>query len=446
MQDFYSFIMKAYSDNKAFNFEQWFNLPGARAIYWAYEHMPVLNRFASEENQFKGKKISIVIHMEAKSAVLALYLAAAGAEVCVAPSNPLSTKDEIITALKALGLKAYGSYNEDMDTYNSHIKEARDFNPDFIIDDGGDLLNSFVAGIEEGKVYTTKGGAEETTTGVHNINKLAKAGKLPFSMVATNDCIAKNIFDNTYGSLQSGLAGILSLTNLQIPSSKVVVAGYGRVGEGVAKSMKALGAEVIITEIAPIPALKAKLEGFSVMPMAEAIKIGDLFITATGCCDVITTDHLLYAKDNAVFCNIGHFDNEIDVAGLQTLTGDKGFSIREGLTQYILNVKVSTTDPNNPDDVTEKILQKRINILADGRLVNLAGNNLGHPVETMDISFSAQYLALLILQANEEKLTDIKDVILLQDSISESICATKLSTLGVKLDLLTDKQKQYLGA
>lgn len=397
---------------------------GARKIEWAEKNMPLLNIIKDdfEKHQyFKGINVAISIHLEAKTAFLAKVFAAGGANVAITGSNPFSTQDDIAAALDHFGLSVFAWHGATDEEYMRHLNMTLDIKPDIIIDDGGDLvqlLHSERSDLSENIL----GGCEETTTGVLRLRAREKAGKLKFSMISVNDAKCKYLFDNRYGTGQSVWDGINRTTNLIVSGKNVVVAGYGWCGKGVAMRAKGLGANVIITEVNHVCAIEAVMDGFKVMPMSEAAKIGDFFITVTGCKDVITNEHFTEMKDGAILANAGHFDVEISVAELQKLAVSSE-EARTNITGYTL--------PNG----------RRIYVIAHGRLVNLAAGD-GHPAEIMDMSFALQALcAKHILENHKSMQSKIYNV---PNEIDNYVALLKLDALGVGIDRLTEEQKEYL--
>ena len=397
---------------------------GETKIAWVRRNMPVLRGIEADfarEKPFAGMKIALSVHLEAKTAYLCRVLAAGGAEMYVTGSNPLSTQDDVAAALAAGGMEVHAVYGASEEEYFGHIKNVLSHGPNIIIDDGGDLLEAMRTDFPE-LCRDVIGGCEETTSGIHRIRKLAKAGQLPFTMVEVNDADCKHLFDNRYGTGQSVWDGIMRTTNLNVAGSTVVVAGYGWCGKGVSMRAKGLGAKVIVTEVDPVRAIEAVMDGFTVMPMEKAAPLGDLFITVTGCRDVVTPAHMLLMKDGAMMCNAGHFDVEVDAAGLRAMAVEhyearrniEGFRLENGCTVFLL---------------------------AEGRLVNLAAGD-GHPVEIMDMSFALQALcALRLAQKGREMPPALYDV---PRDIDGEVALRKLTALGVKIDALTPEQDQYL--
>lgn len=397
---------------------------GRMKIEWVQDFMPALcairDRFAAEK-PFAGKKITISIHLEAKTAFLALCLAAGGAEVHATGCNPLSTQDDVAAGLASLGVECYAMHGVSPKEYEQLLVEALSCHPDLIIDDGGDLLD-LLSGEYAHLGDKIIGGAEETTTGIHRLHARAKAGVLPFPMMNVNDAKCKHYYDNKYGTGQSVWDSIMHTTNLLVAGKTVVVAGYGYCGRGVAMRAKSMGADVIVTEIDPIKALEASMDGCRVMPMDEAAKQGDIFITTTGCRDVITERHFAVMKNNAFLSNAGHFNVEVNGEALEKMAV-RVFKRRNDIVGYEL-----------PDG-------RVLNLLAEGRLVNLASGN-GHPAEIMDTSFSVQALSLEYMLRNGAKLD--RQVYEVPKEIDDAVSLLKLKGAGLQIDHLTDEQIAYL--
>lgn len=400
---------------------------GHQKIAWVKEHMPLLNilneRYA-EKKIFDGLNMVVTIHLEAKTAYLAQTLKNCGANVVVTGSNPLSTQDDVAAALADSGITVFATHACSQEEYDLYLSKALDTKPSLIIDDGGDLVNMLHSTRRE-LIPNLIGGSEETTTGVHRLKALNEAGKLAFPMIAVNDAYCKYLFDNRYGTGQSSWDGIMRTTNLAIAGKTVVVAGYGWCGKGVAMRAKGLGANVIVTEIDPIKGIEAVFDGFRVMPMREAAKYGDFFVTVTGCKDVITKEHFPLMKDGAVLANAGHFDVEINVKDLEAMTVEPAYEVRKNITTYTM-----------PDG-------KKINLLGEGRLVNLACGD-GHPVEVMDLSFAMQFLAMKYLLEHKGELQN--NLYVLPEELNTEIAALKLEAMGAGIDTLTPEQYAYLHA
>ncbi len=397
---------------------------GHDKINWVKSYMPVLNIINEQftrEKPFAGKKISMSIHLEAKTAYLAITLAAGGAEVYVTGCNPLSTQDDVAAALVDLGFEVNAWRGVTDAEYEEHLKKTLSLCPDVMIDDGGDLTQLLHGECREyGKNLI--GGCEETTTGIHRLFARQAAGMLDYTMIDVNDADCKHLFDNRYGTGQSTLDGIMNSTNLIIAGKTVVVAGYGWCGKGVAMRAKGMGANVIVTEIDPVKGIEAVMDGFRVMTMDEACALGDLFITVTGCKDVIRDEHFDKMKDGVLLSNSGHFDVEIDKVALAKKA------------KRVWERKPNIAGYEMPDG-------RIINLLAEGRLVNLAAGN-GHPAEIMDMSFAIQAKSLEYLVKNEGKLD--KKVYQVPREIDEEVAALKLRALGASLEVLSEEQKAYL--
>lgn len=400
---------------------------GHQKIAWVKEHMPLLNilneRYA-EKKIFDGLNMVVTIHLEAKTAYLAQTLKNCGANVVVTGSNPLSTQDDVAAALADSGITVFATHACSQEEYDLYLSKALDTKPSLIIDDGGDLVNMLHSTRRE-LIPNLIGGSEETTTGVHRLKALNEAGKLAFPMIAVNDAYCKYLFDNRYGTGQSSWDGIMRTTNLAVAGKTVVVAGYGWCGKGVAMRAKGLGANVIVTEIDPIKGIEAVFDGFRVMPMREAAKYGDFFVTVTGCKDVITKEHFPLMKDGAVLANAGHFNVEINVKDLEAMTVEPAYEVRKNITTYTM-----------PDG-------KKINLLGEGRLVNLACGD-GHPVEVMDLSFAMQFLAMKYLLEHKGELQN--NLYVLPEELNTEIAALKLEAMGAGIDTLTPEQYAYLHA
>ena len=399
---------------------------GHDKINWVASYMPILNTIKEDfiKNQpFKGLKISMSIHLEAKTAYLATVLKAGGAEVWVTGCNPLSTQDDVAAALVDMGFEVNAWRGVSDEQYKEHLVKTLSLCPNLMIDDGGDLTH-LIHGECRDDAKDLIGGCEETTTGIHRLFARQRAGLLDYPMIDVNDADCKHLFDNRYGTGQSTLDGIMNSTNLMIAGKTVVIAGYGWCGKGMAMRAKGMGAVVVVTEIDPIKALEATMDGFSVMPMDEAAKIGDLFVTLTGCKDVIRREHLEVMKDGALLANSGHFDVEIDKIALSDMAVEE-WQRKPNIRGY-------------------RMADGRIlNLLAEGRLVNLAAGN-GHPAEIMDMSFAIQAKGLEYLAKNRGKLEN--KVYAVPVEIDREVAAIKLRANGVKIDYLSDEQKAYLEA
>ena len=397
---------------------------GRRKIGWVRDFMPALGGIEArfeKEKPFAGLRVAVSVHLEAKTANLGYVLAKGGAEVHLTGSNPLSTQDDVAAGLADLGVETFGVHGVDMQGYEDLLVETLKCRPHLIVDDGGDLI-SLMGGRCAQYGDRLLGGCEETTTGIHRLYARERAGILPCPMMAVNDAKAKHYYDNKYGTGQSSWDAIMHTTNLMVAGKTVVVAGYGWCGKGIAMRAKGMGADVIVTEVDPFKALDATMNGFRVMPMDEAAKYGDIFVTATGCKDVIVERHFQVMKDNAILCNSGHFDCEVDVKRLGELAVER-FSRRENIEGFTL-----------PDGPT-------LNVLAEGRLVNLAAGN-GHPAEIMDMSFAVQALSLEWMAKHAGQLE--KKVYNVPEEIDDQIGRVKLAAMGLSIDTLTQEQKDYL--
>jgi adenosylhomocysteinase len=399
---------------------------GKARINWVRQYMPLLNTLEKEfraEQPFKGRKITVSVHLEAKTAYLSLVLAAGGADVAVTGSNPLSTQDAIAAALVEEGLKVYAWHGATAEEYEEHLNRALDFGPNIIIDDGGDLVNllhSTRSALKENVI----GGCEETTTGVLRLRAREKEGKLDFPMMSVNDAYCKYLFDNRYGTGQSVWDGIMRTTNLIVAGKNVVVAGYGWCGKGVSMKAKGLGANVIVTEVDPVKAIEAVMDGFRVMPMEEAAAIGDIFVTVTGCLKVIQKGHFQKMKNGVLLANAGHFDVEVWRPGLEELCIEKK-PMRQNIMGYVME-----------DGRT-------LNLLAEGRLVNLASGD-GHPAEIMDMSFALQALCARHVLQNQGRLSN--RVYSVPEDIDQRVAQMKLNAMGIRIDRLSEEQTKYLKA
>jgi adenosylhomocysteinase len=422
---------------------------GKRRTEWAERSMPVLRqiraRFAKEQ-PLKGLKLSACLHVTTETANLMWTLRAAGAEIALCASNPLSTQDDVAAHLvRDHGVHVYAIKGEDHGTYYSHIAQTLAFGPQLTQDDGADLVGSlhmialnrlddlappirkWVEGLSQSErqalVAAVKGSTEETTTGVIRLKAMAKEGVLQFPIIAVNDSNTKHMFDNRYGTGQSTLDGVVRATNLLLAGSTVVVAGYGWCGRGVASRARGAGAHVVVTEVDPIPALEARMDGFEVMPMNEAASIGDLFITLTGNLHVIRPEHFAAMKDGAIVCNSGHFNVELDLEGLGRIASGRR-DVRGMVEEYMVK-------------------GRRIMVLAQGRLINLAAAE-GHPASVMDMSFANQALAAEVLAKDGAKMS--KAVHRLPQAVDQEIARLKLQSMGITIDTLTPEQVEYLAS
>ncbi|EPR14086.1 adenosylhomocysteinase [Ruminiclostridium papyrosolvens] len=399
---------------------------GKQKIEWVRKNMPLLRSLEDEFREtkpFDGVRVVVSVHLEAKTAYLAKLFAIGGGEVSVTGSNPLSTQDDVAAGLVADGLDVYAWYNSTKEEYEEHLNLALGYKPNIIIDDGGDLVNLLHTKRKE-LLPHIMGGCEETTTGVLRLKAMEKEGVLRFPMVAVNNANCKYLFDNRYGTGQSVWDGINRTTNLIVAGKNVVVAGYGWCGKGIAMRAKGFGASVIVTEVDPIKAAEAVMDGFKVMKMSDAAKVGDFFITVTGCRDVITAEHFNLMKDGAILCNAGHFDVEVSVEELEKIAVEKQIQ-RHNITGY-------------------KMENGRwINLLAEGRLVNLAAGD-GHPAEIMDMSFALQALSAEYMLKNYNKLGN--KVIDVPADLDKKVATMKLKSWGVKIDKLSKEQNNYLNS
>ena len=397
---------------------------GENKIEWVKRNCPLLRRLEEEFSRtkpFAGKRIALSVHLEAKTAYLCKVLAAGGAEMYITGSNPLSTQDDVAAALAKAGHNVYAWHGATEEEYFAHIRETLSHHANIIIDDGGDLVHMLHTELREEIPYVI-GGCEETTTGILRLEAMNREGKLLFPMVKVNNADCKHLFDNRYGTGQSVWDGINRTTNLIVAGKNVVVAGYGWCGKGVSMRAKGLGAKVIVTEVDPVKAIEAYMDGFTVMPMREAAKIGDIFVTVTGCAGVITEDDFLVMKEGAVLCNAGHFDVEVDVKRLREMAVEAR-EMRANIMGYTL-----------PDG-------KHLYVLAEGRLVNLAAGD-GHPAEIMDMSFAIQALCAKYLAEHEGKIEEkLMDV---PREVDLEVGRRKLETLGITIDTLTPEQEAYL--
>ena len=399
---------------------------GKQRIEWAEREMPVLRlireRFA-DEKPLKGIKLLACAHITTETANLARALQAGGAEAVLIASNPLSTQDDVAASLVSdWGIPVYAIKGESTETYNRHVRTALDYHPDIIIDDGSDVVATLLKE-RGGQVKEIIGSTEETTTGIQRLEAMQKAGVLPFPSIAVNNAQTKHFFDNRYGTGQSTLDGVIRATNILLAGRNVVVVGYGWCGKGVALRARGMGSNVIVTEIDPIKAVEAVMDGFRVMPMAEAAPIGDIFITVTGNRHVIDRQHFERMKDGALVCNSGHFDLELNLVALNELA--------QGPTQvrpFVEEYKLKTNG-------------NRVMVLGEGRLINLAAAE-GHPASVMDMSFANQALSAEFLVKNRGKLDP--GVHMLPQEVDTEIAALKLRALGISIDTLTAEQLEYI--
>lgn len=398
---------------------------GEMKIKWVERNMPVLRGIGEDfakTRPFEGLKVALSVHLEAKTAYLCRVMEMGGAEMYVTGSNPLSTQDDVAAALASRGMQVFARYGCTMEEYESCLCSVLEAGPNIIIDDGGDLVHLMHTKYTD-LIPKVIGGCEETTTGIHRLRAMARAGTLRFPMVMVNDADCKHMFDNRYGTGQSVWDGIMRTTNLIVAGKVVVVSGYGWCGKGVSLRAKGLGAKVVVTETDPVRALEAVMDGFQVMPMAEAARLGDMFITVTGCSGVITAEHFESMKDGAILTNAGHFDVEVDMAGLNALAVEK-YEARHNIQGYVL--------PNG----------KTLFTIAEGRLVNLAAGD-GHPAEIMDMSFAIQALSAEYLAKHRAEL--VPGVISVPRELDEAVARRKLRAMGVSIDSLSAEQEDYLG-
>lgn len=398
---------------------------GKNQIEWAFKDMPVLKQIQErfiKEQPFKGLKLSACVHVTKETAALCVVMKSGGADAILVASNPLSTQDDVAAALvKHYGIPTFAVAGENVEQYKAHIKEALNHNPDIIIDDGCDIVSTIHAECPElaSKII---GSTEETTTGIIRLQALEAQGQLRFPAVGVNTSLTKHLYDNRYGTGQSSMDGIIRGANILIAGKTVVVSGYGWCGRGCALRAKALGANVIVCEVDPLKALEAAMEGYRVMPIAQAAKEGDVFLTVTGDKHVVDVQHILEMKDGAFLANSGHFDWEINVAGLKEHTVEIK-EIRPNLEEYKLD--------NG----------KSVYVFAQGRLVNLV-NAEGHPASVMDMSFANQALGIEFLVKNKGKLEN--KLYTLPHEVDVKIAELKLKSMGIEIDTLTPEQEEYL--
>ena len=398
---------------------------GEMKIQWVERHMPVLRGIGEDFRRtrpFEGLKIALSVHLEAKTAYLCRVLEMGGAEMFVTGSNPLSTQDDVAAALASRGMQVFARYGCPMEEYEQCLCEVLAPGPNIIIDDGGDLVHLMHTKFTD-LIPGVIGGCEETTTGIHRLRAMDRAGELRFPMVLVNDADCKHMFDNRYGTGQSVWDGIMRTTNLIVAGKTVVVSGYGWCGKGVSLRAKGLGAKVVVTETDAVRALEAVMDGYEVMPMREAAKAGDIFVTVTGCSGVITAEHFETMKDGAILSNAGHFDVEVDMAALNALAVKK-YEARHNIQGYVL--------PSG----------KTLFTIAEGRLVNLAAAD-GHPAEIMDMSFAVQALGAEYLSQNRGRIAP--GVLDFPRELDDAVARRKLRALGVEIDALSREQKEYLG-
>lgn len=398
---------------------------GERKIAWAWRNMPVLNSIARDfetEKPFAGLKVALSVHLEAKTACLCRVFERGGAQMHVTGSNPLSTQDDIAAALAVGGMDVHAYHGATAAEYERHLCQVLECGPNVIVDDGGDLVNLMHTTYKH-LIPSVFGGCEETTTGIHRLCIMAKTGALRFPMLMVNDADCKHLFDNRYGTGQSVWDAIDGTTNLIVAGKTAVVAGYGWCGKGTAMRAKGLGARVIVTEVDAIRAIEANMDGFEVMPMAEAAKLGDIFVTVTGCKDVITKEHFAVMKDGSILANAGHFNVEINLDELDALATAR-YEARKNIEGFVME--------NG----------RTLFVIGEGRLVNLAAGD-GHPAEIMDMSFAIQALSARYIAHNRGRLP--ADAIEVPKEIDFEVASRKLRCLAVGIDVLTEKQRQYLG-
>lgn len=398
---------------------------GEMKINWVERNMPVLRGIGEDfkrEKPFAGMKVALSVHLEAKTAYLCRVMEMGGAKMYVTGSNPLSTQDDVAAALVSGGMNVFAEYGCSMEQYEQCLEEVLKVGPNIIIDDGGDLVHLMHTKYTD-LIPNVIGGCEETTTGINRLRIMSRKGELKFPMVMVNDADCKHMFDNRYGTGQSVWDGICRTTNLIIAGKYVVISGYGWCGKGVTLRAKGLGAKVIVTETDPVRALEAVMDGYEVMPMKEAAKIGDIFCTVTGGRDIITAEHFPLMKDGAILSNAGHFNIEVDMEALERMAVRK-YEARHNIQGYVM--------PNG----------KTLFTIAEGRLVNLAAAD-GHPAEIMDMSFAIQALSAQFLANNKGKLN--ADVVAVPKDIDEAVARRKLKAMGVEIDTLSRTQADYLG-
>ncbi|HJJ47078.1 MAG TPA: adenosylhomocysteinase [Methanocorpusculum sp.] len=397
---------------------------GEQKIQWAFQYMPVLQKIRKrfeKEKPLIGHRVGIALHVEAKTACLVRTLEAGGAEVSITSCNPLSTQDDVAEALRIGGIPCYAKRGCTTEEYYNAIDKVIDIKPTVTIDDGMDLINR-IHTVRRDAMDSIIGACEETTTGIHRLIAMEGEGKLELPIINVNDTPMKHYFDNVHGTGESSLASIMLTTNCLVAGKHVVVAGYGYCGRGVATKARALGARVIVTEVDPRKALQAHFDGFDVLKMGEAAPLGDLFITTTGNCSIITREHFPFLKDGVLLCNAGHFNNEITISWLEEHASE--IDHRDGIDTYVLN-------------------GKRIHVLAEGRLVNLSTpKGMGHPIEIMDLSFAVQALSVEYISKNGKNLkAGVHEV---PNEIDEFIARAKLESVGASIDDLTQDQIEYM--
>lgn len=398
---------------------------GEIKIKWVENHMPVLRSISEvfeKERPFEGLKIALSVHLEAKTAYLCRTMEKGGAEMYVTGSNPLSTQDDVAAALAAGGMNTFAIHGCTDEEYEDCLREVLKPGPNIIIDDGGDLVHLIHTEFRD-LIPGILGGCEETTTGVHRLRQMEKAGTLEFPMILVNDADCKHLFDNRYGTGQSVWDGINRTTNLIVAGKYVVVSGYGWCGKGVSLRAKGLGAKVIVTETDPVRALEAVMDGYEVMPMEQAAALGDVFVTVTGCADIIRREHYPLMKDGAILTNAGHFDVEVDMVGLREMAVET-YEARHNINAYVMDTG------------------KTLYVIAEGRLVNIAAGD-GHPAEIMDMSFAIQALSAEYLAKHRND--GLKGLISVPKETDERVARMKLASMGIEIDSLTDYQAEYIG-
>ncbi len=397
---------------------------GERKIKWVQRNMPILGRIAEEfkvTRPFEGLRIALSVHMEAKTAWLCRVMAMGGAEMHVTGCNPLSTQDDVAAAVAAGGIDVHAWHAATEEEYNAHLCAVLECRPNIIIDDGGDLVHLMHTKYTD-YIPDVIGGCEETTTGIHRLKAMAAAGELRFPMMMVNEADCKHLFDNRYGTGQSVWDGINRTTNLIVAGKNIVVAGYGWCGRGVAMRAKGMGGRVIVTEVDPVRAIEAVMDGYEVMTMEQAAPLGDVFVCVTGCRDILTAKHFGKMRDGAILCNAGHFNVEIALDELAQLAAER-YEARNNIEGFVM-----------PDG-------RSLFVLAEGRLVNLASGD-GHPAEIMDMSFAIQARSAEYLAKHRGLAPDVYPV---PREIDRAVAFTKLETLGIEIDSLSDGQREYLG-
>jgi len=397
---------------------------GKKRLDWASSHMPVIEKVkheVSENGYLDGKNVSMALHVEAKTGILALSLREAGADVKMASCNPLSTDDSVAEALiEEYGMDVYAKRGQSDEEYYENLTNTLDHDPDVVIDDGGDLI-SLIHTERTDLIDGIYGGAEETTTGVVRLRAMEKDGTLRFPVMSVNDALMKHLFDNRYGTGQSTMDGIMSATNLQISGKNFLVVGYGWCGRGIAMRAKGMGASVMVSEVDPIKAVEARMDGFDVLPTEEAIKKADFVVTVTGCKDAVGGEAIKNARDGCVLSNSGHFDNEIS---------------KQKLDEF------STSNEQVRDDITAYSMEdgRTLYLLSEGRLVNLAAGQ-GHPAEIMDMSFALQMMSAEYVVKNQDLEPKVHSI---PRDIDEKVASLKLESDGIEIDSLTEEQKRYI--